>query len=240
MSQDTMDLDRLKTSRTLRPPRPFSIPTLELCRRFEVLSTPIVNDALREMERLYQTLPHTIAPLRDEMRVAGEAFTIKGTKSLIIKDEMQERAEMLESIPVGSVVVWDTSQDDESAQWGEVMTMAARTRGCRGAVIDGGVRDTHKVLEQGFPVFVKYRSSNGMLGRFRITGWQVPIKIGDVFVSPGDIVFGDIDGVIVIPRDLAYDVLVRGEEIAGAESEIKRWIQGGLSAGEVVDRGGYF
>ncbi len=240
MKQDAMDLDRLKASRVLGPLPPFPIPAHELCARYEVLSTPIVNDALREIECLYQTLPHTIMPLREEMRVAGEAFTIKGTKSLIIKDEMKERAEMLESIQTGSVVVWDTSQDDESAQWGEVMTMAARKRGCRGAVIDGGVRDTHRVLEQGFPLFVKYRSSNGMLGRFRITGWQVPIKIGDVFIRPGDIVFGDIDGVIIVPRDLAYDVLVRGEEIAGAESKIKRWIRDGLSAEEVVDRGGYF
>jgi regulator of RNase E activity RraA len=240
MKSDAMDLDRLKAARSPRPLEAFPIPLDELCARFEALSTPIVNDALREMEHLYQTLPHTIMPLREEMQVAGEAFTIKGTKSLVIKDEMKERAEMLESIPAGSVVVWDTSQDDESAQWGEVMTMAARKRGCRGAVIDGGVRDTHRVLEQAFPIFVKYRSSNGMLGRFRITGWQVPIKIGDVFIYPGDIVFGDIDGVIVVPRHLAYDVLIRGEEIAGSESEIKRWIQDGLSAGEVVDRGGYF
>jgi 4-hydroxy-4-methyl-2-oxoglutarate aldolase len=240
MKSDAMDLDRLKAARSLRPLEAFPIPSDELCARFEALSTPIVNDALREMEHLYQTLPHTIMPLREEMQVAGEVFTIKGTKSLVIKDEMKERAEMLASIPAGSVVVWDTSQDDESAQWGEVMTMAARKRGCRGAVIDGGVRDTHRVLDQTFPIFVKYRSSNGMLGRFRITGWQVPVKIGDVFIYPGDIVFGDIDGVIVVPRNLAYDVLIRGEEIAGSESEIKRWIQEGLSAEEVVDRGGYF
>lgn len=240
MKQNAMDLDRLKASRSISPLTPLPIPAHDLCKRFEALSTPIVNDALREMERLYQTLPHTIMPLREEMRVAGEAFTIKGSKSLIIKDEMKERAAMLESIPTGSVVIWDTGQDDESAQWGEVMTMAARKRGCHGAVIDGGVRDTHRVLEQAFPIFVKYRSSNGMLGRFRITGWQVPIKIGDVFIRPGDIVFGDIDGVIVVPRDLAYDALLRGEEIAGAESEIKRWIEEGLSTGEVVDRGGYF
>lgn len=240
MNRNSMDLDRLKASRTLKPLAALPIPAEELCTRYEALSTPIVNDALRERELLDQTLPHTIMPLREEMCVAGEVFTIKGAKSMIVKDEMPERAQMLESIPSGSVVVWDTSNDDESAQWGEVMTMAARKRGCRGAVIDGGVRDTHKVLAQDFPLFVKYRSSNGMLGRFRITDWQVPIKIGDVFIKPGDIVLGDIDGVIIVPRDLAYEVLIRGEEIVGAESEIKQWIEDGMSAGEVVDRGGYF
>ena len=240
MTEQTMKLDKLKAERRLKDLESFPIPAEELCARYEALSTPMVNDVLRERTLLYQTLPHTIMPLRDAMKVAGEAFTIKGSKSLIVKDEMKERAEMLEAIPSGSVVAWDTSSDDESAQWGEVMTMAACKRGCRGAVIDGGVRDTHRVLEQEFPVFVKYRSSNGMLGRFRITGWQVPIKIGDVMIRPGDIVFGDIDGVIVVPRSMAYEVLLRGEEIAGAESEIKRWIQEGMSAGEVVDRGGYF
>jgi regulator of RNase E activity RraA len=240
MTQNTMHLDKLKASRSLNSLQPFPISSDEMCARYEALSTPIVNDALRERERLYQTLPNTIMPLRDKMKVVGEAFTIKGTKSLVIKDEMTERARMLESIPEGSVIVWDTSNDDESAQWGEVMTMAAKKRGCRGAVIDGGVRDTHKVLEQAFPLFVKYRSSNGMLGRFRIIGWQITIKVGDVFIQPGDIVLGDIDGVIVVPRDLAYDVLLRGEEIVSAESEIKQWIRDGLSAGDVVDRGGYF
>jgi regulator of RNase E activity RraA len=147
---------------------------------------------------------------------------------------------MLESIPANAVIVWDTGHDDESAQWGEVMTMTARKRGCRGAVIDGGIRDTAKILEQAFPVFCRYRTSNGMLGRFRITGWQEPIRIGAVTIAPGDLVFGDIDGVIIVPRDLAYDVLLRAEDIANAESEIKRWIREGMSTAEVVERGGYF
>jgi regulator of RNase E activity RraA len=185
-------------------------------------------------------LPNNIMPLREEMKVAGIAFTIKGTKSLVIKNEMAERATMLESIPADSVIVWDTSDDEESAQWGEVMTMAAMRRGCRGAVVDGGVRDTPTVLAQGFPVFVKYRSSNGMLGRFRIIGWDIPIKIGEVMIYPGDVVLGDMDGVIIVPRFLAYDALLRAEEIRNGETDIKRWIRSGMSANEVVERGGYF
>jgi 4-hydroxy-4-methyl-2-oxoglutarate aldolase len=179
-------------------------------------------------------------PLKDSMKVAGPVFTIKGAKNLGVKDEMKERAEMLESIPPQSVVVWDTSGDDESAQWGEVMTMAAKRRGCRGAIIDGGVRDTDRVLPQNFPVFVKYKSSNGMLGRFRISGWQEPIRIGDVQINPGDVVFGDIDGAIVVPRDIAYEVLLRAEEIAESEGELKKWVEEGLSTTEIVERGGYF
>jgi 4-hydroxy-4-methyl-2-oxoglutarate aldolase len=239
-SQPTMNLEAFKAMRAERKLEPLAIPDQELCERYEALFTAAVNDVLRERGLTHQTLPNNILPLRESMKVAGPAFTIKGAKSLLVKDEMKERAEMLESIPTHAVVAWDTSGDDESAQWGEVMTMAAVKRGCRGAIVDGGVRDTDRVLPQNFPVFVKYRTSNGMLGRFRISGWQVPIRIGEVDIFPGDIVFGDIDGVIVVPRDMACDVLVRAEEIAASESQLKKWVEEGLPATEIVARGGYF
>ena len=79
-----------------------------------------------------------------------------------------------------------------------------------------------------------------MLGRFRISGWQLPIRIGQVDIFPGDIVFGDIDGVIVVPRGIAYEVLLRAEEIAASESQLKKWVEEGLSTTEIVKRGGYF
>jgi regulator of RNase E activity RraA len=240
MNQPGMQLDALKAARNERSLAALPVSDGELCERYEALFTAAVNDALRERQLVRQTLPNNIMPLRDTMKVAGPAFTIKGAKSLLIKDEIKERAEMLESIPAHSVVAWDTSGDDESAQWGEVMTMAAVKRGCRGAVVDGGVRDTDRVLPQNFPVFVKYRSSNGMLGRFRISGWQVPIRIGDVEIFPGDIVFGDMDGVIVVPRQIAYDILLRSEEIANSEGQLKKWVEEGLPATEIVKRGGYF
>lgn len=119
-------------------------------------------------------------PLREEMKVAGIAFTIKGAKNLTLENEMEFRAQMLEAVTPDSIAVWDTSGDDESSQWGEIMTMASKRRGCRGAIVDGGVRDTDKVLAQNFPVFAKFRTSNGMLGRFRMIGYQMPIQLGCV------------------------------------------------------------
>ena len=235
-----MDLQKLRASRAPRDLADFEIPVAEMCDRFSALYSGAINDVLRERNLLYQTLPHGILPLREEMVVAGVAFTIKGSKNLDVTDEMVERAAMLEAIPRDSVVVWDTSGDNESAQWGEVMTMAAKRRGCRGAVVDGGVRDTAKVLSQDFPLFVRYRTSNGMLGRFRIIGYEMPIEIGGVHVHPGDFVFGDIDGALIVPRDIAYEVLLRAEEVSRNEEEIKEWVNDGLSAQEVVDRGGYF
>jgi regulator of RNase E activity RraA len=79
-----------------------------------------------------------------------------------------------------------------------------------------------------------------MLGRFRISAWQTVIKMGDVVVRPGDLIFADIDGALCVPRDIVVPVLERAEEIANGESELKKWINEGLSAVEIVNRGGYF
>ncbi|WP_199520946.1 RraA family protein [Jiangella anatolica] len=216
------------------------IPDDELLQRYVQLFTGAVNDVLRGRGLVDQTLPHDIRPLRDEMKLAGFAFTVAGEKDRGGVNDMPERAAMLESIRPGAVCVWDTGRDDESAQWGEVMTMAARRQGCRGAVIDGGVRDTDRVLSQDFPVFSRYRSSSGMLGRFRITGWQHSISIGGVVIEPGDLLFGDIDGVIVVPAELAVPVLLEAERIKHDEVGIKQLIEDGSTPRDVVDRGGYF
>lgn len=240
MADSMMKLQKVYESRDVTQIAELPISDKEICDRYEGVTTAMVNDVLREMNILYQTLPNNIQPLRDDMRVAGIAFTLKGSKNLDLTNEMNQRAEMLEAIEPESVCVWDTSNDDESAQWGEIMTMASKKRGCRGAVVDGGVRDTDRVLEQNFPVFCKFRSSNGMLGRFRMIGWQMPIMIGNVQVFPGDIIFGDIDGVIVVPRKLAYDVLLRAEEIRDNEVGIKKMVDSGMKPTEVVANGGYF
>lgn len=237
---DYMNLEKLKSIRDDNTQVELSIPLEELCDRYEKLYTGAVNDVLREFTLVDQALPPAIAPLRDEMKVAGAAFTIKSSSDPTIEGEMETRAEMLEAVRPHSICVWDTSNDNESAQWGEVMTAASKARGARGAVIDGGVRDTWQVLSQEFPVFNRYRTSNGTLARCKITGYQIPVIIGKVIIRPGDIIFGDIDGVIVVPRNVACDVLLRAEEIKKNEKDIRKWISGGMTPSEVVDKGGYF
>lgn len=106
--------------------------------------------------------------------------------------------------------------------------------------VSGGVRDTNCVLEQDFPVFCRYKTSNGMLGRFRMIGWQIPVSIGGVLIRPGDVIFGDIDGVIVIPREIAMEVLEKAEAIRDNEAVIKDMVGGGLKPTDVVRQGGYF
>ena len=235
-----MKLDKLIEIRQRIPDCQLPIPVKELCERYEKLYTGCINDVLRELTLLDQDLPSDIMPLRDEMTVCGEAFTVKSSPNVLIEGEMTFRAQMLDDFKPDGVVVWDTSADVEASLWGGVMTATAISRGIRGAVIAGGIRDTKQILSQNFPIFYKYRTSNGSLGRCMITHYQVPIKVGKVTVRPGDIIFGDIDGVLCIPRELAYGVLLRAEGIERNEIDIFKWVRQGDTISEIIDKGGYF
>ena len=235
-----MKLDRLIAKRQHIPTNEFPIPVRELCERYEKLYTGCINDVMRELCLLNQNLPSDIMPLRDEMVVCGEAFTVKSAPNCMFEGEMTFRAQMLDDMKPEGLVVWDTSGDTEASLWGGVMTATAITKKIRGAVIAGGIRDTKQILEQNFPVFYKYRTSNGSLGRCMITHYQVPVKIGKVTVRPGDIIFGDIDGVIRIPAADAYTVLLRAEGILKKEVGIRDMVNSGMKPTKVVEQGGYF
>jgi regulator of RNase E activity RraA len=113
-------------------------------------------------------------------------------------------------------------------------------KGVRGALVDGGIRDTAQILEKDFPVFYRYRSPNGSLGRCLITHYQLPVQIGDVFVRPGDVIVGDADGAVCVPRELAEAVLERAEEVISNEKTIFSWVAEGQSIDEISRKGGYF
>ncbi|MCY7349553.1 MAG: RraA family protein [Cytophagaceae bacterium] len=220
------------------PYYPISIAALR--ERYLRLYTGAVNDVLRFNYNLHATsLPPEFAPLREEMKMAGLAFTVKGGPDITTDGEMETRAQMLEALHEHAVVIWDCTGDTVTSQWGEVMTMAARQIGCCGAVVNG-IRDTQSILEQGFPVFHKYKANTGMLGRFRMYYYQKPVLMGEVIVNPGDWIFGDIDGVIAIPQAIAYDVLLAAEGILVKESNIKEMVESGMSPTDVVKNGGYF
>ncbi len=219
---------------------PFPITLAEMRERYLRLYTGAVNDVLRFNYQMHATsLPAAFAPLREEMKLAGMAFTVKGGPDITTEGEFEMRAEMLEALYADSVVVWDCTGDTVTSQWGEVMTMAAIKIGCRGAVING-IRDTQAILDQGFPVFHKYKANTGMLGRFRMYHYLKPILMGEVIVNPGDWIFGDIDGVISIPQAIAFEVLIAAEKLLLKEDDIRGMVESGMTPTEVVKNGGYF
>lgn len=235
-----MKLDRLIAEREHVSTKPFPIAQSELLARFEKLYTGAVCDVLREYCLLDQAFPGHIKPLNDQHCVAGIAFTVKSAPNVQIRGEMSYRSEMLDKMKQDHFVVWDTTNDEKATLWGGVMTATAVSRGVKAACIDGGIRDTHQINEKNFPVYYRYRIPNGSLGRCLITHYEIPVKIGDVVVRPGDVILADIDGVLCIPRDIAYDVLLRSEEIRTNEKAIFSWVAKGETVQEIVRKGGYF
>lgn len=235
-----MNLERLIELREGISTKEFPIPKNELLERYEKIYTGAISDVLREYTLLNQALPIRIKALERYQTVVGFAFTVKSSSSTKVSGEMEFRTKMLDEMHENAFVVYDTSGDEESTSWGGVMTATAKGKGVKAACVDGGIRDTHQILAADFPVFYKYRSSNGSLGRCLITDYQIPIQIDKCFIKPGDVIMGDVDGVLVVPRDIAYEVLLRAEEIRENEKKIFGWVKEGQSAKEISDKGGYF
>ena len=127
----------------------------------------------------------------------------------------------------GTIAVYDTSNDPGTAHWGELVSTAARLRGCAGAVIDGGVRDVERIIEMAFPVFARYRTPADIRGRWRYVEVGIPIRIGEVLIQPGDFVVGDPNGVVVVPKDLALEVLLEAEKVVEIEDKIREELRAG-------------
>jgi regulator of RNase E activity RraA len=235
-----MNLEKLIATREGVSTQSLPVPEKEMIDRFEKLYTGAVNDVLREFCLLNQALPGHILPLREYRTVAGIAFTVKSAPNAMISGEMDFRVKMLDEMHEDAFVIWDTTNDTRATLWGGVMTATAKEKKVKAACIDGGIRDTHQILEANFPLFYKYRISNGSLGRCLITHYQITLQIGDVTVKPGDIILGDIDGVLVVPRDISYQVLLRAEEIHENEKKIFGWVKEGQSIQEITNKGGYF
>ncbi len=152
-----MNLEKLIEARESIPEVTFPVPEEELLQRFEQLYTGAVNDVLREFCLLDQALPHRIQPLREYRTVAGFAFTVKSAPNVKLTGEMEYRTQMLDEMTPNAFVLRDTSSDEKATLWGGVMTATAKKKGVKAACIDGGIRDTHQILEAQFPVFYRYR-----------------------------------------------------------------------------------
>jgi len=238
---NAMQLDWLVEEREGHVVAALPIPDAALIERYERLYTGAVSDVLREHRLMDQALPNRVQPLKAEQRcAAGIAFTVKSQPHTLLTGEMTLRGRMLETMGEGHFIIWDCSGAEDSTAWGGVMTAAAKARGVRGAAIDGGVRDVRQVWDADFPVFCRFRHPNAALGRAMISHFQVPLRVGTVMVHPGDIVLGDMDGVVIVPRAIALPVLERAEAIVGIEQEIFAWIEQGDSVAEISAKGGYF
>lgn len=161
-----------------------------------------------------------IKPRINDKRICGPAATVLEAAT----DELvppQHALDLIDEAPKGSVIVIaiEGGQPDV-AVWGGLMTAGAVANGHAGAVLEGGVRDLVEIRrDYGFPVYALDVSPGTTLGRYRTVASQVPVRVGGVTVHPGDIVVGDVDGVVVVPKDRAAEVLAMAQEIDARELE---------------------
>jgi 4-hydroxy-4-methyl-2-oxoglutarate aldolase len=184
------------------------------------LYTAVISDSLDQLGRRSQAMREYIRPVHAGCVFAGWARTISCVDSDEISDHPYDlEIEALDSILPDEVVVVSTGHSIRNAPWGELLSTAARARGARGVVVDGLVRDVKKIEEVGLPVFatgIKPVDSNG---RGIVTGYNQPVECGEVSVFPGDLVVADYDGVVVVPRAIAEEVLRLAEQKVAREDD---------------------
>ncbi len=197
------------------------------------LYTAVIGDVLDGLGRTHQFLPPTIRPLLPDMTVVGRAMpVVVGTVHGPQRKPFGHLTEALDQLQPGEVYLAPRTIA-KAAMWGEILTATAQQRGAAGAVVDGFHRDTAQVLRRGgFPVF-----SHGCYGldssvRTAVREYRVPVEIGGVVVSPGDLVVGDIDGVLVVPQDVEAEVIERAMAKVATENVVLREIERGMSATE--------
>ena len=155
-------------------------------------------------------------------KMAGWAYTIRGQMTPYNGGGDPDKMNAVDGVQPGDLTVW--SGDGEGiCYFGELIALGMKTRGCTGALIDGGIRDINWIARQRFPVYARYRTPVQSIGRWKVTGWQSPVYLpgattSRVTVNPGDLIFADIDGAIVVPAAVCEKVLLQAEALRGRKS----------------------
>ena len=194
------------------------------------LYTPVVGDILDTLGLYHQFLPQAVRPLDNNMKVAGFAMPVL----MIDVYGDQEKpfgllTEALDDLQENEVYIANGGTM-RCAYWGELLTATARTRKAVGAVVNGWHRDTPQVLEQNWPVFSRGCYAQDSSVRTQVVNYRCPIELGDVWINPGDLVFGDIDGVLIIPKEHIDYVIEKALEKARGEKEVRQAIENGMTA----------
>jgi 4-hydroxy-4-methyl-2-oxoglutarate aldolase len=202
------------------------------------LYTAVVGDVLDQMGHRVHFLPPAIRPLRPDMVVAGRAApVIVGDAPGTPEDRFGKLLQALDSLREHDVYVTNGGQTSYSL-WGELMSTRAQRLKASGAVLNGYCRDEAGILELGFPTFCWGSYALDLSFRGKVLEYGVPTTVGDVPVSPGDVVFGDRDGVLIVPARLADESFERALEKVHGENLVREAFRQGMSAVEAFKKFG--
>ncbi|MGX1930959.1 RraA family protein [Flagellimonas sp. 2504JD4-2] len=212
-----------------------------LADRLEKCYSGAVYDVLRAMGYPKQVLSSNIRPLDVNNKLAGQIFTISGeyNDSLEPHDTLLQWTGMLSKAPEDSVVICQPN-DGTLAHMGELSAETMQLRGVRGYIVDGGCRDSDFITKIGFKVFCKYYTPVDVVGRWIAKDFEQPITIDNVVINSGDYVMADRDGVVIIPKIIAKEVIEKTEKVLRTENMVRTAILSGVDPQKAYLRYGKF
>jgi 4-hydroxy-4-methyl-2-oxoglutarate aldolase len=197
-----------------------------------------VCDVLDSLGYRSQAMHQRLRPLlpdREKCGFVGGARTFRWmeTDYVVEEDPYGLEIDAMDSLAPGDVVVHSTDYRGNNAPWGELMSTVAQRHGAVGCVCDSSIRDCNRIIGLGFPVYYAGIRPLDSQGRGRVMAYDVPVTCGEVLVHPGEMVFADFDGIVVVPREVEDEVLQRAAEKAGKESLSRKALLEGKSLREV-------
>jgi regulator of RNase E activity RraA len=210
------------------------------------LNTAVVGDIMDQLGFQNQFLTPKIKPLRDDMIVIGRAMPVLETDTLdntstssnaMLKKPFGLMLEALDQLKENEIYLC-TGGTPSYALWGELMSTRALQCGASGAVLNGYSRDTLGILKLNFPTFSYGTYAQDQAPRGKVIDFRVPVKIDNVAISPGDIIFGDIDGVCIIPQEIDKKVVELALEKVKGENLVRKSIEAGMSSVEAFNKYG--
>jgi regulator of RNase E activity RraA len=197
-----------------------------------------VCDILDSIGLTKQAMHQRLRPLdANNCLMVGRARTFRWmeTDYIVEEDPYGVEIEGMDALKSGDIAVHSTDSSLTNAPWGELMSTVAKRNGALGCVCDGLVRDCQKIMQMGFPVFHAGVRPVDSKGRGRVMAFDVPVRCGEVLVHPGDLVFADFDGVVVIPKRVEAKVMRLSAEKVGKENASRRELLKGRSLRDVFN-----
>jgi 4-hydroxy-4-methyl-2-oxoglutarate aldolase len=206
----------------------------------EHLYVAAVCDMLDSLGYRDQAMHQRLRPLLPDIHncgFVGRARTVRWMEVdyVVDDDPYGLEIEVVDTLRPGDVIVHSTDHSGTNAPWGELLSTVAKRNGSAGCVCDSQIRDCVRIIEMGYPVYYAGIRALDSMGRGRVMAYDVPIRCGEVLVRPGELIFADYDGIVVIPKQVEREVLELARDKAGKESLTRQALLEGKSLREVYD-----